>query len=151
MQDVTQLSSLAELKKLFSTLAPPPAEMRAGFYRATFIGPWWLRLSGRPSVALGGLPGWQGKRFLSPTTATNILLKSGVTSEALFMQLESGVSQVDGKQGVALTYGADAPLPWRYIRDEVRAIDANRILGMTVINLPLLNKLGFPFLLVREA
>jgi hypothetical protein len=29
-------------------------------------------------------------------------------------------------------------------------MDAHRILGMTVINLPVLNRLSFPFLLVRE-
>lgn len=58
-------ASIRELKALFSTLPPPDAALRHGFFRARFIGPAWLRLSGRPSVALSGLPGWQGKRFLT--------------------------------------------------------------------------------------
>ncbi len=143
--------SIAKLKALFSTLQAPAADMCSGFYRAEFIGPWWLRVTGRPSVAMSGLPGWQGKQFLSATTATNVLLKKGQTRHALLMRCVGDVSQVDGKQGLALHYGADAPLPWRWVRDEMRAVDAQHILGMTVINLPLLNRLSFPFLLVRES
>ncbi len=151
MNDDIRTQSIAKLKALFSTLQAPATDMCSGFYRAEFIGPWWLRVSGRPSVAMSGLPGWQGKQFLSNTTATNVLLKKGQTRQALLMHCVGGVSQVDGKQGLALHYGADAPIPWRWVRDEMRALDAHHILGMTVINLPLLNRLSFPFLLVRES
>jgi hypothetical protein len=150
MKDPIRSQSIAKLRALFSTLQAPTADMFTGFYRAEFIGPWWLRLTGRPSVALSGLPGWQGKRFLTGATATNVLLKKGQTTHALLMRCVNGVSQVDGKHGLALHYGADAPVPWRWVRDEIRAMDAHRILGMTVINLPVLNRLSFPFLLVRE-
>lgn len=151
MNSEIRKQSIAKLKALFSTLQAPNADMRSGFYRAEFIGPWWLRLTARPSVALSGLPGWQGKQFLSNATATNVLRKKGQTRHALLMQCVNGVSQVDGQNGLALHYGADAPLPWRWVRDEIRAVDGQRILGMTIINLPLLRRLSFPFLLVRES
>jgi hypothetical protein len=148
-------ASIGELKNLFSSLEAPTAAMRRGFFRASFIGPAWLRASGRPSVEISGLPGWQGKKFLNADDATNVLKKKDGVVEALAMRVTPGISQVDGKQGVALHYVADAngkpaPLPWRFVRDELRAVDANTILGFTVINLPLLRLMAFPFLLTRE-
>lgn len=146
-------ASIGTLKALFSSLPPPHAGMRHGFFRASFIGPAWLRVTGRPSVALSGLPGWQGKKFLNADDATNVLLKGGTVREALAMRVTPGLSQVDGKPGLALHYvpqqGKPAPLPWRLVRDELRAVDDNTILGMTVIDLPLLRLLAFPFLLTR--
>lgn len=149
-----QRTSMRELKELFSSLPPPAPAMRRGFFRASFIGPAWLRATGRPSVELSGLPGWQGKKFLNADDATNVLKKRGALVEALAMRVTPGISQVDGKPGVALHYvpqdGTPAPLPWRWVRDELRAVDDNTLLGMTVVNLPLLRHLAFPFLLVRE-
>jgi len=147
-------ASIGELKRLFSSLPPPAASMRHGFFRANFIGPAWLRRSGRPSVELSGLRGWQGKRFLNPDDATNILKKGDAFVEALAMRITPGASQVDGKQGVALHYvphgGKPAPIPWCWVRDELRAVDENTLLGMTVVDLPVLRHLAFPFLLERE-
>ena len=149
-----QTASIGALKKLFSSLPPPAPDMRRGFFRASFIGPAWLRATGRPSVAVSGLPGWQGKKFFNADDATNVLKKNGALVEALAMRVTPGISRVDGRQGVALHYvpqnGVPAPLPWRWVRDELRAVDANTLLGMTVIDLPLLRHLAFPFLLVRE-
>ncbi|MDO9175956.1 MAG: hypothetical protein Q7V62_14205 [Actinomycetota bacterium] len=147
-------ASLGELRALFSSLPPPDAAMRRGFFRASFIGPAWLRATGRPSVSLAGLPGWQGKKFLNADDATNVLQRGDVTVEALAMRVTPGVSQVDGKPGVALHYvpqhGRPAPIPWRWVRDELRAVDARTILGMTVVDLPVLRHFAFPFLLERE-
>lgn len=47
--------------------------------------------------------------------------------------------------------GVPAPFPWRFVRDELRAVDAPTLLGMTVVDLPVLRHLAFPFLLEREA
>lgn len=148
-------ADIGELSALFTTLEPPPASMRHGFFRATFIGPAWLRALGRPSVELSGLPGWQGKRFLDADTATNVLSRRGTTTEALAMQLRPGPSQVDGRNGVALHYvpsadGTPAPIPWRWVRDELRAVDGDTLLGFTVLDLPVLRRMAFPFLLTRE-
>lgn len=148
-------ASIGELKALFSTLPPPDAALRHGFFRARFIGPAWLRASGRPSVALSGLPGWQGKRFLNADDATNVLKKGDALVQALAMRVTPGTSQVDGRPGLALHYvaqdGVPAPFPWRFVRDELRAVDADTLLGMTVVDLPVLRHLAFPFLLEREA
>lgn len=148
-------ASLGELKQLFTSLPAPHPAMRQGFFRASFVGPAWLRLSARPSLELSGLPGWQGKKFLNADDATNILRKGDKLSESLAMRVTPGTSQIDGKQGLALHYvpqnGKPAPAPWRWVRDELRAIDDNTILGMTVINLPVLRHFAFPFLLTREA
>lgn len=146
---------LAELKALFSSLQPPGEAMRHGFFRASFVGPAWLRHTARPSLELSGLPGWQGKKFLDPEHATNVLLKNGTRVEHLAMRVMPMRSRVDGLPGIALTYppqedGKPAPIPWRWVRDELRAVDGHTILGMTVIELPLLRQFAFPFLLVRE-
>lgn len=148
-------ASIGELRALFSSLPPPAPAMRRGFFRASFIGPAWLRASGRPSVGLSGLPGWQGKKFLDADNATNVLKRGDALVEALAMRVTPGRSQVDGRPGVALHYvpGADgkpAPIPWRWVRDEMRAVDDNTLLGFTVIDLPLLRRVAFPFLLTRE-
>jgi hypothetical protein len=58
---------------------------------------------------------------------------------------------LDGKPVVALTYGAAGPVPWRWVTDELRALDEHTLLGMTRIDLPLLRHMVFPFLLERAA
>lgn len=143
-------ASIGELRSVFGSLSAPDAALRDGFYRAQFIGPWWLRASGRPSVALSGLPGWLGKRFLTPDVATNILQQGADTVQALSMTVVPGISQVDGKPGLALHYGKNAAIPWRWVRDELRVLDDKTLLCFTVINLPVLRHLAFPFLLERQ-
>lgn len=147
-------ASLGELRALFSSLPAPAPAMRRGFFRATFIGPAFIRVTARPTLEVTGLPGWQGKKFLSADHATNILKKGDGTVEHLAMRVTPVTSMVDGQPGVALTYpaqnGKPAPAPWRWVRDELRALDDDRILGMTVVDLPLLRRFAFPFLLTRE-
>jgi hypothetical protein len=144
-------ASLTEINRLFQSLSPAPAASRAGFYRARFVSPWWLRLSAGPSVALSGLPGWQGKRFIDAGSATNVLRNQQGLKEKLLMHCVEGPSLIDGKNAVALHYPSTGPLPWRWVRDELRQLDEHTLLGMTVIDLPLLRDLAFPFLLQRDA
>ncbi len=151
MNEDIRKQSLGKLQRLFSTLQPPPDDMRKGRYRGAFIGPWWVRSTAPSFVAMTGLPGWQGKKFLNPDLAVNVISKGGVVTEGPKMRWIRCVSQLDGKPGVALRYEADAPLPWRWITDELRLVDARTILGMSVADVPGLRAIGFPFLLVREA
>jgi hypothetical protein len=144
-------ASLAEISRLFQRLPPATPEARRGFYRARFIGPWWLRHSAGPSVALSGLPGWQGKRFLDVHNAINVVRTRQGLAEKLPMHCIEGPSLVDGKHGVTLHYPCHGPLPWRWIRDELRQLNEHSLLGMTVIDLPLLRRLAFPFVLQRDA
>lgn len=147
-------AAIGTLRNLFATLVPPAPAMRDGFFRARFIGPFWLRAPAPLSVHLLGLPNWQGKRFLTPDTATNQVIRNGQAQEYLRMTVLQGSSLIDGKDGLALHYlvqpdGTPAPAPWRWVRDELRAIDNDTLLGMTVIDQPLLRALAFPFLLER--
>ena len=144
-------ASLGHIRQIFSTLEPVEEQQRSGFFRASFIGPWWLRISAMPSIALSGLVGWQGKKFLDPFHATNVLQTTHGTHEKLSMTCQSMQSLVDGKNGVALFYGQDAVKPWCWVVDEMRLLDEHTFLCMTVIDLPLLRALSFPFILRREA
>jgi hypothetical protein len=149
MSILSTKSTLKALKQAFTNGSVPAESMLYGFFKARFIGPWWLRMGGQPSVHLSGLPFWQGKKFLTATTATNILKKQERLVEALSMTLLPVISKIDGKPGVALHYGKEAPFPWRYVQDELRALDENTILGVTFVNLPIIKHFGFPFLLER--
>lgn len=151
MTDTLTTASLAELRRRFGEGRVPGDAQRSGFWRARFIGPWWLRLTGRPSVALAGLRGWQGKRFLTPERATNILRRADGEIEHLAMRCAIVTTDLDGQPVAALTYGASGPVPWRWVTDELRALDDRTLLGMTRINLPGLRGLAFPFLLERDA
>lgn len=77
--------------------------------------------------------------------------RQGTFTEALTMQCVPEPSLVDGRAGLSLHYGPTAPRPWRWVRDELRAFDDDTLLCMTVIELPLLKHLSFPFLLLRES
>ena len=142
--------SLAGLKQRFAAADLPTDTQRTGFWKARFVGPLWLRLGGMPSCYLGGLWGWLGKKFLTLDSATNVLQREKGTIDALSMQARICPSALDGKPVVALTYGASGPVPWRWVTDELRAIDERTLLGMTRIDLPLVRGFVFPFLLERE-
>lgn len=143
-------ASLSQIRKVFNQLPAVSEKFRTGFYRASFIGPWWLRISAMPSIAMSGLSGWQGKKFFDVDTATNILKTKDGLKEKLQMSCKVGSSLVDGQQGVALHYGVNAPIPWRWVKDEMRVLDDQTLLCMTVIDLPILRKMSFPFLLRRD-
>lgn len=143
-------ASVKKIKQYFSTLANPTPEQCQGFFAAEFVGPWWMRLAARPTLNLTGLPNWQGKRFLSNHSATNVLLSKKGKIDALNMTLTPVPSYVDGKAGLALTYGSEAPFPWRFVRDELRMIDQNTILAITYVDLPILKLFPMPFSLRRQ-
>jgi hypothetical protein len=149
--DALSGAPLSRIRQVFAGLEPAPAQVRFGFFRASFIGPWWLRSSAGPSLALSGLAGWQGKRFLDEGTATNVLKAKGGLVEKLRMQCQPHVSAIDGRSGVALRYGATAVPPWRWVVDELRVLDDDTLLCMTTVDLPLLRRLSFPFLLRRAS
>lgn len=149
VEDIQQ-ASLIEIRKIFQQLSPPDEAFRVGFFRASFIGPWWLRKTASPSLSLTGLPNWQGKQFKDPHTATNILKTSAGLTEKYLMACLQGSSKLDGKMSVYLDYGVNAPMPWRWVCDELRILDEQTLLCMTIIDLPILRHFPMPFLLSRE-
>ena len=142
---------LGALYRQFRSLAPATGLERRGFYRGHFIGPWWMRAQAPAFVFLTGLPGWQGKRFLGPDLAANVVTRGGQPAEGPRMRWVRLISDFDGRAGVGLRYESDAPPPWRWVTDELRQLDGNTVIGMSVVGAPGLRRLGIPFLLVREA
>lgn len=142
-------ASLAEIQTIYQKLKPAPLEMRQGIYQAHFIGPWWITKSAGPSLSLSGLAGWYGKRFIQNDKAINLLIHCGEKSEKLEMDCVDEMSLIDGAPTVALIYGEKAPIPWRWVIDEVRTYDDQTLLCMTIVKLPILRYFPFPFLLCR--
>lgn len=136
--------SLAGWRSTFHGLAAPEQAACNGFWRVEFVGPFWLRYSAPWTIALSGLPGWQGKQFFSTTAAVNVLRGE---KTCLPMQVLQERSWLDGKPALVCRYGETSPLPWRYVRDEFRALTPTSWLGMTMIDLPGLRQVGWPFVL----
>ncbi len=143
--------SLAELRRVFTTLEEPADHLCRGFFSASFVGPGWLRKIAPVSVSLMGLPGWTGKRFLSDERAINVLRQEEQTRDAIPMVIRREPSLIDGQPVLALVYTLpDSPWPLCWFRDELRTLDERTLLGMTLVDKPLLRYMAFPFLLERQ-
>lgn len=142
------------LRRLWSALpAPDPADL-AGSHRAVFVGPRPLRAAAPATLGLIGLPNWFGKRFeLSGDrlSGMNLLLEDDGLVEYLAMEAALEPSVLDGDPVVVSTYGPQAPLPWRHVRDEFRLLAPGTLLGMAVVDMPLMRNLGTAFVLEKVA
>jgi hypothetical protein len=69
--------SLRQFREYFSSLAVPDLASLRGQYRASFVGPAWLRVTAAPGLVPLGFGGWWGKDFNADGTAINILLRAG--------------------------------------------------------------------------
>jgi hypothetical protein len=123
----------------------------AGIYRAEFVGPAWLRALAPPSLALGGLAGWWGKAFDGRGGALNIVVRDGNQRRVLPMMVARVPSLIDGALGLTLSYPKGSPFPWPWIVDEVRRLDEQTFLCMTVVKPKGLRRLAFPFVLHVES
>jgi len=148
MPETLNQLSLGQLLARYRLL--PVVTALLGSWRAQFVGPWWLRYSAAPSIALSGMPGWYGKRFVDAQAAVNLQRRGKQLQERLPMRCSVQGSWLDGQPCVVLSYAQDARLPWRWVRDELRQLDEQHCLCLTFVDLPGLRRLGFPFLLVRE-
>ena len=148
---ISQLNQtpLAKFRDLFAGLNIPDASSIRGKYRASFVGPAWLRTSAAPALSLSGLGGWWGKEFREDGTAINIVLRTGVFSTRFPMMFVRARSFIDGRDGLALHYQAGNPFPWMYVVDEVRSLDEATLLGMTIANVRGLRGMAFPFILQK--
>jgi hypothetical protein len=141
---------IAYFKPLFSSLPPPTIQSIHGVYRGQFTGPAWLCLSATPSLALAGLGGWWGKILPGDGTGQNLVLRQGKLYRRLPIRLVTIPSLVDGKLGLTVQYTSECPFPWPHVIDELRRLDEKTLLGLTIVNLGLLRRLAFPFLLFPE-
>lgn len=147
-------ASLAALRQQFEQAAEPDLRQVLGLHQAQYLGPLWLRVGGPLGVAVLGMPGWAGKRFpaggqAGPTVSGwNMRRHRGHLVESLPMTARVEASITDERAAIVATYAADSPWPWRGVRDELRPVSADTLLGLS-FGLPLFSA-GLPFLLVRR-
>ncbi len=143
-------TSLGRLRTLFSG-APPPTTLPApGDYLITFVGPAPLKAVAPRAIALGGMRGWRGKRFATGGDAVNLVDDAdGSLRELMPMQVTIEPSWLDGRPVIVCSYGQDGPMPWRWVRDEFRALDDHRLLGLTFAGSRWSAPLAAPLLLTR--
>lgn len=99
------------------------------------------------------MPGWVGKEFaeadaddVETLTGHNLVDDHGIAEPSLPMTARVGTSRVDGRAALVLTYGSDAPWPWRNVTDEVRLVADGLLLGFSYNIVPGV-VVGVPFLL----
>ncbi|WP_121256025.1 hypothetical protein [Nocardioides ferulae] len=146
-------SGLLATRRSWSSLAvPDPADL-VGDLAASFLPP--LRRVAPAGLGLVGLPRWWGKRFVlagDGLDGVNLVRPrdGGVLAEVLPMTARVAPSLADGRPALVVSYAADAPRPWRWVRDELRTRPDGTIVGLTFVDLPVLRRLGgTPFLLSR--
>lgn len=142
--------SRRRIARRFATLPPTDLERLAGTWRARFVGPRWVRALAGPAIAAAGMRGWAGKRVEGPDRAVNLVRRGASLVDDRPLAVRRGPSLVDGRTAQVLIY-PETGLPWRCVVDELRAVDPSTVLGMTAIDLPLLRRAVFPFLLERDA
>jgi cholesterol oxidase len=151
-------ASVSSLKRQWSQL--PPMDLDGvlhelvGDLEASFVRP--LTRIAPPGLGLLGLPRWHGKRFRrtrgGDISGVNLVRRDDGLGELLPMSLAPGVSLADGRPALVVSYAADAPVPWRWVRDELRAApEGAGIVAMTFVDLPGLRRLGgTPFVLTAR-
>lgn len=143
-------SSLRGLRDRFRALRGDSLPA-AGTYRVNFVGPAVIRALAPRAIALGGMPRWHGKRFAADGTAVNVLDQDGgALREVLPMRVATESSWLDGRPAIVVSYGADGPVPWRWVRDEFRLLDDRTLLGLTFVASPASRIAAAPFVLTLE-
>jgi cholesterol oxidase len=151
-------ASPGALRKLWAALPAPAPEDLVGVHRAVFVGPRPLRRISPQGLGLIGLPDWYGKKFEAGPNGVLPgvnLLRQGDDDRNLVEYLEMAAqiepSVLDGAPVLVSTYGQQAPLPWRHVRDEFRLLGAGQLLGMAVFDRPAFRRVGLPFALEATA
>lgn len=141
----------------FRALPAPTLDALAGTHEAVFVGPAPLRFAAPRSIALAGMPRWYGKRFGAGAAGgtlagTNLLRAPGGDGfeERHPMTASVAPSWLDGAPALVVSYGADGPVPWRWVRDEFRRVDDETLLGLTFVLSSRSRALAAPFLLKQR-
>jgi hypothetical protein len=142
--------SLLSFRTLFSSLTPPALASMQGIYQSAFVGPLWLRTIAGPGLYPVGLGGWWGKQFDGRGRGSNIVNRGGRLATKLPVTLAETPSLIDGAPCLAVIYPAESPFPWPWVIDELRTVDDRRLLGMTLVTRPPLNKIALPFMLTHR-
>jgi cholesterol oxidase len=144
--------SVRSLRRAWPDLRPLAPEDVIGDLEASFVAP--LRAVAPRGLGLIGLRHWYGKRFRgdgASVAGVNLVRRDGTLVETLPMAVRSGTSLGDGRPALVVSYPTGSPRPWPWVRDELRAMPDGTVVGMTVVDLPVLRRLpGTPFLLTRR-
>jgi hypothetical protein len=138
---------LFEFPRLFAALEPPAPDILRGVFKGSFVGPRWLRGLAGPLLAVTGLGSWWGKDFDQQGNAVNLVLRQGQIQRRFPMLLKEEVSRLDKRPGQSLYYAPQNPLPWPWIVDELRILQPDLLLGMSMLRPPAFKWLALPFVL----
>ncbi|MEZ4643531.1 MAG: hypothetical protein R3E31_12505 [Chloroflexota bacterium] len=138
---------LRDFPPLFCSLAATGEVGLNGRFRAEFVGPAWLRSLAGPALALGGLKGWWGKTFDGQGNGMNLVRLDSDICPRLPVRLQQLPSRLDGQPTMTVVYPPTSPYPWPWIVDELRWLDAETMLGMTIVTKAGLHRFPFPFVL----
>jgi hypothetical protein len=148
------LHSLSALRAAFRAAPEPTLDLLVGDHRAEFVGPRWLRLAGGPTMSVGRMHGWCGKRFDPDDDGDGVIVganrvrRGDAVADSVPITARIEPSRIDEGAAIVVSYPASAPFPWPRVRDEFRALVDGTLLGMT-FGIPLAPAGGVPFLLRR--
>lgn len=144
--------TVLSLRRTWSELTTPSPEELVGDWEAGFVAP--LRRAAPVGLGLVGLPRWYGKRFrhvADRVEGVNLLRSGAGLEETMPMSLTLGLSLIDGLPTLVVSYAPGTRRPWPWVRDELRERPGGSLVGMTVVDLPVLRRTGgTPFLLERR-
>ena len=139
--------SLFDFPEYFSSLEAPNRESLRGLYRGYFVGPTWLRKLVKPLLVITNMGDWRGKSIDAQGKIINLVATKKGIERKLPMRLVEQDSLIDGKPGIAFSYEVFNPLPWPWMIDEMRSIQPDLVLGMTILQWGPLRRLPLPFVL----
>ncbi|MGH2959427.1 MAG: hypothetical protein ACRDKE_07460, partial [Solirubrobacterales bacterium] len=143
------------LRRDFKTLEPASRSVElVGALRAQYVGPAPIRFFAPAFMRVLRFGGWYGKRFRlgaqSELVGINRFRDGTESNDSVPMRAVIGPSVTDNRPAFVVTYPAGTRFPWGYARDEIRALDEQRFLGITVFTLPIVRHFPLAFLLIRE-
>jgi hypothetical protein len=142
--ELNQLS-LAGCREIFLSLDRPAT--LSGAYEADFVGPSWLRAIAGPGLFPLGLGGWMGKLFDGNGGGVNLVRRQGRVQQVMPVRLIGMPSPINGQPAIVVSYPHGSRWPWPYVIDELRQLDEQTLLGMTIVPRGRLSRVGLPFLL----
>lgn len=146
IQELNRLP-LAAFRELFAALGPVAVAEMHGRFHSQFVGPAWLRQTAPAALTLGGLGGWCGKVFDGQGGGQNLVRRRGDVRQVMPVVLQERPSLVDHHPTLTIVYPHTSPFPWPFIVDEVRRLNDQTLLGLTLITRFGLSRWAFPFLL----
>jgi putative intracellular protease/amidase len=145
--------SVRKLQEMFRAAPAPELGALVGRHQANFAS--WLRVGGPLAMSLTGMHGWWGKQFRVSAAGgdslegENLLQRRGRIVKSIPMTAEIGNSRVDGRPALLISYPPDARWPHNRVKDELRPLDEQTLLGLS-FGLPLAPRGGAPFILHRR-